>query len=288
MKAIFPSGVSVVKIDDRGRVILNSGITVFWKWRVTLGKKITGTGKQRKLFDSYDEAKEFANNALLARKQKGREALLLKPVLMHEALACITKLREAKATLSDATNFYLRHHRPGHLNRTFAQVAAEFLRFKRTRNRRHSTIRAYAGCYRRFNADHRKVPINRITARNIETWLDDRDIGPLTRRNYLRDLSVLWNFAVDNDYLTVCEPAELEKPILDERPNEILTVAQPNRSSPKLKRNRIWSYSPISPFPCLQALRTNEMLQLQWSQIHLDESIIMVTPSQSKTSADAW
>jgi hypothetical protein len=50
---------------------------------------------------------------------------------MHEALECIRKLSEVGATLTDATNFHRKHHRPGHGKRTFAQVAVELLRLKR-------------------------------------------------------------------------------------------------------------------------------------------------------------
>src|ERR1700734_2004974 len=283
MKAIFPSGVSVVKIDAKGRVILTSGEVRVWKWRATLGKKITGSSKQRKFFDTYQDAKQFADNAIAARKEKGREALLLNAALMHEAMECITALREVGATLTVAKNFYLRHHRPGHLKRTFAQVAAEFLRTKRKNNRRRSTIYAYAGCFRRFNADHPKVLINRITSRNIEAWLDERDVGSQTQRNYLRDLGVLWNFAVKKGYLAECEPEKVERPALDERPTEILAPGQAKSllTEAQKEKNLVWlPYFAISLFA---GLRTNEILQLQWSQVHLDQSIIIVMPSQSKT-----
>jgi integrase len=283
MKANFPAGISIVKIDEQRCIIPDSSEARVCKWRVNVGKKITGSTKQRKFFDTYKDAKEFADNAAAARKEKGREALLLNAAQMHEALECVTKLREVGATLTDAKNFYLRHHRPGHLTRTFAQVAAEVLRVKRKNNRRRSTIRAYAGCYRRFNADHTGTPINRITQRNIEAWLDDRDMGPQTRRNYLRDLGVLWNFAVKKGYLAECEPEKIEKPAIDECPTEILSPAQAKALlfEAKKKENLVWlPYFAISLFA---GLRTNEMLQLWWEQIDLDQSIITVTPSQSKT-----
>ena len=273
----------MVKIDSKRRIISDSSEATVWKWRVTLGKKVTGTGKQRKLFDTYKDAKEFAESAATARKEKGREALLLNPGQMREALECITKLREVGASLTDAKTFYLKHHRPGHLTRTFAQVAAEVLRMKRRNKRRRSTIKAYAGCFRRFNADHVNTPINRITQRNLESWLDDRDMGDLTRRNYLRDLGVLWNYAVKKGYLAECIPEKIEKPTADDRPTEILTHDQAKAllAVAKGKENLAWlPYFAVSLFA---GLRTSEVLQITWNQIDLESLIMVVTPSQAKT-----
>ena len=283
MKTKFPSGISVVKIDSKRRIIPDSGEATVWKWRVTLGKKVTGTGKQRKLFDTYNDAKDFAESATAARKEKGREALLLNPAQMREALECIAKLREVGASLTDAKTFYLKHHRPGHLTRTFAQVAAELLRVKRKNKRRRSTIKAYAGCYRRFNADHLKTPINRITQRNIESWLDDRDMGPQTRRNYLRDLGVLWNFAVKKGYLAECEPEKIEKPTLDDRPTDILTPDQAKALLAETKKKENIAWLPYFAVSLFAGLRTNEILQITWDQIDLESLIMIVTPSQAKT-----
>jgi len=283
MKPLFPSGVSIAKVDEQQRLIPDASNEKPFQYRVNLGKRITGVRRQRLYFGTYQEAKDFANGAVEARKKKGVEALLLNAVEMHEALQCIAQLKEVGATLSDATRHYLRHHRPAHLHRTFAQVAAELLRRKRKTNRRKSTLKAYAGYFRRFSTDHKNQPIAKITKRALQAWLDELDIGPQTYANYIRNLAVVWNFAVDEGYVAEAITAKIEPPAQDQEPTEILTpkLAEALLIQAQKPGNIAWlPYFAISLFA---GLRTNEILQLQWDQLDFEHKLITVTPSQAKT-----
>jgi integrase len=243
----------------------------------------TCEGKARRFFDHYGDAKAFAGAAITARKQKGTQALLLRAGVMYEASVCIDRLQEYSATLTEATDYYIRHHRPSHLNRTFAQVAAEVLRRKRKTNRRKSTLKSYAGYFRRFSADHKKVPMGRITDRDLEAWLDDLEVGPQTFRNYLRNLGVVWNFAVKQGYVPKVITAKIETPAQDEAPTEILTPAQARSLLLQARKPENQAWLPYIAISLFAGLRTNEVQQLTWEQIDFELKHISVTPSQAKT-----
>ena len=283
MKPVFPSGVSIVKVDEQQRLIPDSTNDKAFKWRVNVGRRITGVRRQRMYFDTYQEAKDFANGAVEARKKKGVEALLLNGVEMHEASRCIALLKEVDATLNQATSFYLRHHRPAHLNRTFAQVAAELLRRKRKDNRRKSTLKSYAGYFRRFSADHKNVAIARITKRSLQSWLDDLDIGPETYGNYIRNLGVVWNFAVDEGYISEAITAKIAPPASDQEPTQILTTPQAKSLLTQAQKSENVAWLPYFAISLFAGLRTNEILQLRWDQVDFEHKLITVTPSQAKT-----
>ncbi len=275
------SGVSIQKIGSDGKIIAGSGRV--WKWRVSLGKKITGSARQRRFFDTNSDAKEFVDGALQARGEKGTRALMLPSHEMHEAEVCLGRLKEVGATLTQATSFYLKHHRPAHLSRSFAQVAAELLRTKRKNHRRRSTIRVYAGCFRRFGDDYRSTLLNRITAREIETWVDELDVGSITRRNYLRDLGVLWNFAKKKGYVSENQAEKVERPYIEEKPASILTVAQAESLLKEASKPEHLAWLPYFAISLFAGLRTTEIRQLIWEQIDLEEGIITITPFQAKT-----
>lgn len=250
---------------------------------MSLGKKITGSARQRRFFDTNSDAKEFVDGALQARGEKGTRALMLPSHEMHEAEVCLGRLKEVGATLTQATSFYLKHHRPAHLSRSFAQVAAELLRTKRKNHRRRSTIRVYAGCFRRFGDDYRSTLLNRITAREIETWVDELDVGSITRRNYLRDLGVLWNFAKKKGYVSENQAEKVERPYIEEKPASILTVAQAESLLKEASKPEHLAWLPYFAISLFAGLRTTEIRQLIWEQIDLEEGIITITPFQAKT-----
>jgi len=108
-------------------------------------------------------------------------------------------------------------------------------------------------------------------------------MGDQTRRNYLRDLGVLWNYAVKKSYLAECEPEKIEKPTVDDRPTEILTSDQAKALLVEAKKKENLAWLPYFAVSLFAGLRTSEVLQIAWNQIDLENLIMIVTPSQAKT-----
>ena len=89
------SGISIVKLDENEVVIpKNSAKRVAW-WRVTLGKKITGTKKLRKYLLTERAAKEFIADTLQTRTTEGHDAFAITPAFRQEARICSEMLEKA-------------------------------------------------------------------------------------------------------------------------------------------------------------------------------------------------
>ena len=86
--AAIKSGISIAKIDEN-RVVIpkSSNRRVAW-WRVTLGKKITGSKKVRRFFAKESEAKQFIALTLESKQVEGHEAFILTPSIRAEARQC--------------------------------------------------------------------------------------------------------------------------------------------------------------------------------------------------------
>lgn len=79
---------------------------------------------------------------------------------------------------------------------TFSQAAAAVIEFKRTQGKGDQYVKDLTTQYGAFAKEFGHSRLADITASEIEDFLTDRDIGPVTWNNWRRILNVLWNFAM--------------------------------------------------------------------------------------------
>jgi len=101
--------IKAVKVDANKCVIGPGCATKPRYWRVNLGKKLTGTTKQRKFFDTEREANEFIQSLRAALPSKGTSAFAIKDKLAHEAVSLTKELEPFKVSLTHAVQFYIKH-----------------------------------------------------------------------------------------------------------------------------------------------------------------------------------
>jgi hypothetical protein len=97
--------LKAVKIDADKRVIPKTASTKPRWWRVTLGKRVTGTGKIRRFFTTQGEANDFIADAVAASRQRGHFAFGIPHKLAIEAMEVARQLEPHGATLTDAAKF---------------------------------------------------------------------------------------------------------------------------------------------------------------------------------------
>jgi integrase len=197
---------------------------------------------------------------------------------------CQRRLQPFNASLTDATEFFLKHSKPTGGHRTVKELVDEFIEAKRVAGRREEYLRIQASILGMFEKAFPDGLMHEISAPQIEAWLNSRGDNLRTRRNYQNDLRNLFNFAIRRGYVASNPVDRLEKIILDEKPVEILPVEQ---SSGLLQAAELvgGSMTPFIAIGLFAGLRTREIAVLDWKDIDLAEKTITVHAIKTKTRA---
>jgi integrase len=245
--------------------------------------RINGRG-ERKYFATIREAEGEQQRQRVRRANEGLSGMAVPEKLRVEAMDCQHRLQPFNASLTDAVDFFLRHAKPAGGHRTAKQLVEEFIEAKRVAGRREEYLRIQASVLGLFEKAFPDAPAHEISSSQIEAWLGTRGESLRTRRNYQNDVRNLFNFAVRRGYVASNPVDRLEKIILDERPVEILSVAQAARLLEAAEAAG-GTMTPFIAVGLFAGLRTREIAVLDWRDVDLAEKTIMVHAAKTKTRA---
>jgi integrase len=251
-------------------------------WVVSLGRKYTGAGRQRRYFGSRKEAKAFVEQSEQSRHRLGCEAFILPMGLRAEALACSQRLKPMHATLTQAVDFFIRNEARPETAKSINELKEEFLKSRKAMNCRPRTILQYESYLRVICTEFGKVDVTRILRQDIEDWLEESEWSPRTRKNYLVTLTTILNFAMAKGYRPDNPAATIDRPILDDRPIGILTVKQVRellRAAKEFDPDML----PLLAIGLFAGLRRSEVFALDWSEINHEHRTIEVKGIKAKT-----
>lgn len=251
-------------------------------WQVSLGRRYTGSKRQRRYFAHRKEAKDFILQAEEARRRIGNEAFILPLGIRAEALVCSQRLGASKATLTQATDYYLAHHTLTYNSLTVVQLRDEFLRSRRNMNCRATTLSQYQSNLRVICERFGSTDIALLARDDIEDWLEDSTWSPRTRRNYLVTLTTLINFAIHKGLRLDNPAATVERPLLDDKPVGILSVPQTSELL-RVAEQEDPELVPAITLGLFAGLRRSEFFALEWREINLEQGTIEVKASKAKT-----
>lgn len=252
-------------------------------WVVSLGKKMTGSKRQRRYFNSRKEARAFIEAAEVSRKKLGEEAFILPMALRIESFLCWKRLQPLNKTLTEAVDFFLEYGLPQSQESVdIARLTHEFLESRKKMNCRPRTLIQYESYFRVINADLGALCLAKLEPSSIEDWIEESGWKPRTKKNYMVTLTTILNYALSKGYIKT-NPAEgIARPIMEEKPVEILTVDQVNKLL-------AWMHSchqdlvPAVTIGLFAGLRRSELFALDWSEINLEDGYIEVTAGKAKT-----
>jgi len=228
--ADLPASVSCRKVQN------SAGVTY---WRVRVGKKFTGGSVLEKNFASLGKAKEWIfgdiqrlkaqpGSLIELKASAGAAAFSLTPAQITEAVDAYRRLAETPLGLTEAVDFAIRHACPtaGTLSIYDAIEGAK----KSKKSNRKAYFDDLTRRWRRFAkwlpAEKRKA-INMITKPIIRKFLTECDLAPEGERNMLRNISVLFSWAVDHHYLAENPCAGIKvKEEANEEPVRILAIKE--------------------------------------------------------------
>ena len=219
------------------------------------------------------------NDAAKAKKLLPQGTSLEQAV--RDYAAAVNRLETA--SLGDAVDFYLRHHRPVGGVRTVTDLLKEYLVAKEKLGRRSATIKDIEQRVNRFAESFIDRHVHTITAAEIDAWLDKEQHSGQTRLNYMTVLCGFFSYARRLG-LIESNPADrghLERPRMDEHLPEIFSVASvdklltvTSKTAPRLVPYLVTGF--------FAGLRTSELNGLEWSCIDLDQRLITVRPEIAK------
>jgi len=251
-------------------------------WVVSLGRKFTGGSRQRRYFDNRKEANVFISQSERSRQQLGREAFTLPLGLRVEAVTCSQRLKPLNVTLTQAVEFFVRNMPTPETSKSITELKDVFLKSRKVMNCRPRTLVQYESYLRIICLEFGKIAVGKMLRQDIEDWLEESGWSPRTRKNYLVTLTTILNFAMGKGYRADNPAANIERPILDDRPVGILTVEQVGRLL-RVAKESDGEMLPALAIGLFAGIRRSEIFALDWSEIDHEHRTIEVKGIKAKT-----
>jgi len=235
--------------------------------------------RERKCFDSLDDAKLHAEQIAIAIKNEGASVLDLTPEQRQDAVSAIRKAG-GRVTLVKAVECWLQY---SGITKgiTVSEIGDKWLAEIKARGCRDTTIRERKHKLTRLSDALGDRVAASISKSDIIAWFDALGLTGETRDGYRRCLKAMFNYAVEDDLLESSPVAGIKRIKTDEKLPECFTTKQ---VSAILKMAE--QYAPvIVPTLAVQffaGLRPGEAKALDWRHVDFDEGIIRIMPETSK------
>ena len=247
------------------------------KW-VVRGKE---NGKwARKFFETKKEAETYAqikNTELLNQGTEGASfPTALRVMAQHEQ----DRLKPYGKTIKDAVDYYIKH-----LEATTRSVLLQQAKEELIANRKSSgASKVYCEDLhmrlRRFIKSFPDRTVASIATRDIDDWLVDLKLSPVTRNTFRRDLRTLFSFCVTRKYCPENPATESSRAKEVDGEIGILSVDELSGVLKKASKDTL-PYWAIGAFA---GLRRAEIMRLDWSEIDFESNLIEIKASKSKTA----
>ena len=231
----------------------------------------------------------------------GTSVFHLSPAELGEAVAAFKECKSAGMTLTEAVRFAIRHAKPAAGTISITKAIELALREK-GKGKRPSYVADLRKRWKRFErwlpAEGRKA-INSITQIDVSRFLDSCNLSPIAERNQLRNLSVLFTWAVSKHHMpeNPCRGIKVES-AKEKKPPTILRISELRKLLTLAKdgfkveaqeeekaawRKKFGAISilippmdmvPIITVGCFAGLRPDESARLEWEMFDFDRKHI--------------
>jgi hypothetical protein len=167
-------------------------------YRVDLG--LVNGKRTFKNFLTREKAQDFRRKCLKAEAQKHPSLLAeMDDVTRHEVLAGLARLKEYRATITDAVDFFLKHSHPVKADATIGEVIDEFKNVKRKAGLSQKYLQtARSSFFVPFRDHFKNCLITEVTAEACEKYIYKRkEWNNTSRATHIRHFNVLFNFAIE-------------------------------------------------------------------------------------------
>ena len=200
-------------------------------------------------------------------------------VAVEEHAQAVTKL--GKATLREAVDFFLRHHRTDVPRLPLSEISEQF-----ARSREQSGLSPhYVFLCRKFT---RKLAeafpglcLSDLTTAALDKWLGGLKLGATTKNDIRRVLGTCGNWAEKQGHL-LKGASPFPGMVRYKETKSDVSIFTPENIASLLKKADV-TLRPYLALGAFAGLRTAELQRLDWSEIDLDRGFITVAASKAKT-----
>jgi integrase len=247
---------------------------------------VLGGGRTRRFFKFKPEGKREAETFLQISKiqleNEGTAALSIPETLRIETVKCERLLKSVNSTLTDAVQFFLKHAKPVGGTKSLADAIKELLDSKRKAGKRESYVRILGWVLNAFEHEFQSRKANEITRHDVESWID-RTENLTTRKNRIRDLSILFEFCRRRGYCGSNPLENIERPVVSGKRPEIFTVNEAAALLTTAELHPEFELIPPLAIGLFAGLRMSEIKQLAWHNVDFEHRVIDVDESIAKT-----
>jgi integrase len=252
-------------------------------WQVELGSEIR-EGKRHRLrrtFTDRKAAETFAELKRVERENFGSSGIALDQTLRGEALEAQRILIPFGVSVLDAAKDYVRRMELVTKSETVSNAVNALLAAKEADNLRPRYLRDLRERLNRFVLDFGLRKLGDIQPAEIDRWLRELGLAPLTRNSFRMRLFTLFEYARICKWVSQNPVAEVRKVKVRESVPEILAPAEVARLLESAEEATL-PYFAIGAFG---GLRTAELQKLEWRDVRFTEKLIEVRASASKTAS---
>ena len=225
------------------------------------------SGKRaRSFFQTEKAAKTFAqlkNNELLIGETEGAK-----------------QLTAYGKTIADAIAFYLPHLQASNRTCTFRELVAQLLSAKKSDGASAAYLIDLRCRLGQFSESFGNRLVFEIQCHEIDQWLRDLSVSPVTRNNSRRVLRTAFSFAVARKYCVENPVVKTAKAKEIEGTAGILTVAETARLLETANADLV----PFIAIGAFAGLRRAELERLDWSEIDLESGLITIQAIKAKSA----
>jgi integrase len=237
------------------------------------------TGKRERSFFETKEAAQAAEQVKRVEVQRlGWQALQIDDRLRLEALDASEKLAPYGVSLTTVVADYIR--RRGSASSTVDELAALFLasRTKLQRSKKHLT--SLRCLFKRFGASFPKERVSDLTSDQVEDWLHELNVGPVTVNSYRTLLHSLFEFAFRKKLCVENPVKAVERMTVKTEEVGILSPAQLSNLL-EISAADVRATVALGAFA---GIRPEEIARLSWEEVSFEKGHVTITAAKSKTA----
>jgi integrase len=237
-----------------------------------------GGGRIRRTFKDQADAKEHFELADKQIASYGAAAMMISDTLRIAAIEADKLLQPFGKTIVDASRFYLAHLKAISASATVSQAIE-----KLTENSKDCSVRYRRDLKYRFGRFEKEFSgrmMAEIKTGELDTFLNDLELGAVSQNTFRRRLVTLWKFASKEGWCDATVATNTRR-ATEEAPDEvgILTPEELTRLLNVAAKDTL-AYWAIAAFT---GLRASELERLEWSDVNHDHILVRARNSKTKT-----
>jgi integrase len=252
-------------------------------WQVDMGSEVHDGRRTRlrRTFASREEAETFSRLKKIERTNHGTAGISLPERLRGEAIEADQILAPYGVSILELAHEYVRKMEQSAKSETVSNAIAAFMAAKQGDNLRPRYVGDLRARLQRFSESFAVRKLANIEPKEIDQWLRELCVGPLTRNTFHQRLSVFFEVARQRGWVSVNPMADVPKAKVTSSVPGILSPEQMAR----ILENANTETLPIFAIGAFAGLRSAEIERLSWHHVKWDERLIEVPATSSKTAS---